>query len=102
MKDWGNRGGPWSDEFMVMYLLYQLHIRRSFGESECTVHQLSTLENVPVQRDQRIKRLLQILSNRGYVAVSEKDGFAKYSITPEGIEWWNKHQDVLAMFWGIR
>jgi hypothetical protein len=102
MREECGRARPWSDEFMIMFLLYQLHIHHLNGDSECTVHQLSTLGNTPVQRDQRIKRLLQILCDRGLARVTEKDGFLKYSITPGGIEWWKKHRDVLTIFWGIK
>jgi hypothetical protein len=88
MTDEGSKARPWSDDLMVMFLLYQLYIRQTNGDPECTVHQLSTLENIPVQRDQRIKRLMQMLCNRGLVTASEKNGFIKYSITQEGTDWW--------------
>ena len=96
------RRGFWSDEFVTLIILRELHERRSRGEAAATVHHLSTLRGMPTQRDQRIRRLLENLQGQGLVskvAIGELTGF---QVNDAGERWWVVHQSVLGLFRSIR
>ena len=96
------RRGFWSDEFVTLIMLRELHERRIRREPATTVHHLSTLRGMPTQRDQRIRRLLENLHAQGLVSRVAIGELAGYELNELGERWWVIHQPVLGLFRSIR
>ncbi len=100
----GRRRGrrPWSDELVILFILRELFERRRRDEAACTVHQLSTVRGLPTQRDQRIRRLLENLSDQGLVSKVAVGPLTGYQLTEAGERWWLRHRDVWRLFSSMR
>ncbi len=93
---------PWSDELLVLFILSQLYQMHQRGEGPTTVHHISTLPGMPYQRDERVRRLVEMLESQGLVNKVEDHPYVHYSISEEGRRWWEEHRSVLWFFQGIR
>lgn len=98
----GRRRRQWSDEFVILFILRELFERRRQDEAAGTVHQLSTLRGMPTQRDQRIRRLLENLSNQGLVSKVAVGTLTGYQLSEAGEKWWLSHRDVWGLFSSMR
>ena len=93
---------PWSDELLVLFILSQLHQMHQRGEGPTTVHHISTLPGMPYQRDERVRRLVEMLESQGLVNKVGDHPYVHYNISEEGRRWWEEHRSVLWFFQGIR
>ncbi len=100
----GRRRGrrPWSDEFVILFILRELFERRRQDMAACTVHQLSTLRGMPTQRDQRIRRLLENLTDQGLVSKVAVGQLTGYQLTEAGESWWLRNREVWRLFSSMR
>ncbi len=96
------RRGFWSDEFVTLIILRELHERRLRGEAAATVHHLSTLRGMPTQKDQRIRRLLESLHGQGLVSKSAIGQLTGFQLNDTGERWWVVNQSVLGLFRSMR
>ncbi|TMI57511.1 hypothetical protein E6H18_04680 [Candidatus Bathyarchaeota archaeon] len=91
------RRKEWPDEYVIVRLLrelFDLNVRKEFA----TLHQLSTLRGMPIQRDERIKRLLEILLNQGLVSKNLVGERTIYFLSEKGANVWLRHRDGFDIF----
>ena len=93
---------PWTDEFVVLVLMRELTVRKERGDPPCTVHSLSAIRGMPTQRDQRIRKLLDALAEKGYVEKHPVGDRVGYAMSAKGLTWWREHRQVLGFFGEIR
>jgi hypothetical protein len=88
----------WPDEFVILIVMRELFEMRQEGKGASTVHHLSTLPGMPTQRDQRIRRIVEYLCDKGLVSKVTIGELTGYELNQEGERWWILHQPVLGLF----
>ena len=87
-----------SDEQIITAILRELYERQRGGDdSGVFVHTLSSMDDLPTQRDKRVKDILAMMQARGYVQPVKIEERVGYKLTLEGKRFWESHGMALSI-----